>query len=38
LISHQGPLKYIRQPGVAEIKGQTVLFPVVVPQPPTLVV
>jgi hypothetical protein len=38
LVSHQGPLKYIRQPGVAEIKGQTVLFPVVVPQPPTLVV
>ena len=27
LISHQGPLKVTRQPGVPEIKGQIVLFP-----------
>jgi len=30
LVSHQGPLKFIRQPGVPEVKGTVVLFPTVV--------
>ena len=30
LVSHQGPLKFVRQPGVPEIKGQIVLFPTVI--------
>lgn len=30
LVSHQGPLKVIRQPGVAQVTGQIVLFPVTI--------
>jgi len=29
LVNHQGPLKCIRQPGVIEIKGQIVFFPII---------
>lgn len=32
LVNHQGPLKTTRQPGVPEIKGQIVLFPVIITQ------
>ena len=32
LVSHQGPLSFTRQPGVPEIKGQIVLFPVIICQ------
>ena len=27
LVSHQGPLKVVRQPGVAQVKGQIIMFP-----------
>lgn len=30
LVSHQGPLKIVRQPGVAQTSGQIILFPVTI--------
>jgi hypothetical protein len=30
LVSHQGPLKITRQPGVPEQKGQIVIFPTII--------
>jgi hypothetical protein len=37
LVSHQGPLKITRQPGVSELKGNLIMFPVVVNVPSQII-